>query len=1047
MKLLALEMCAFETYAGKTCLDFSGLDGLFLITGKTGAGKTTIFDAITFALYGSVSGDDRGEKTLRSNFAEESVDSYVDLRFEHQGKEYRVRRSPEYDRAKKRGTGTVKQAESVTLYLPDGKTVTKTKDANDAIKGIIGLDVSQWRQVVMLAQGQFRKLLTADTAERGRILATIFETERFSKLEEVLKEMASSSGTDTDSVRNDIGFRLSSMLFPPESPAGQELKDKLASDGWIYDGEGVMDLLGKILEEDEALLSKAEAEEASKREENNRVMKEFSDAEALGKSFEVYDSATGRLDSLISKKEEMDVLSETAERCRKALEDVNPYDLAHSDKAKASSATAAEVESSRIRVKEAEKLVSEAREAEDKAREAAGDEKSLREDAASTRNLLDNYEKVDSARKELELAAADKDKAESRKSEMEGRITALAEEETACQEFLKTNAGTSSELAILDSRISGLERTVESLEVLKKETDVCRSMLGDLESSKAAYSSKLDEKNAADAECRETEDRFYRGQAAFLASGLEEGCPCPVCGSVHHPVLAVSEEEVPDRKKVDALRKRRDALASECDSLLNRYNSENTSVQTQMSKCRTMAEGLPEGLLRDWADMDGIVAALRSAKDDVERAKKRSEELRRISKEYEDRRSRIDDIRGSLESYNVGLNDVTMEIYGCANRISVARSVIDGFKLDPRYSTGEEASRGADEAENKADSLKRGLESAVSEHGKAKEALSGTESELHTLESRLEKDLAEEEASGKEFFSAISKAGFADEAEYRSFCDKERYEAVKKALDDYNDALISARSAVDTARGAVEGKQRPGDLTELTVRKNNAEEAYNRSMDLRNSIRNRLDINREKVSEVRGMFEDFDRKERRHSEIADLAAIANGTKKGLKGQGSFEEYIQRVHLESILREAARRMDVMSDGRYRLCRSSSPSDGSKSHSLDIDIFDNDTGKARPVSTLSGGESFKAALSMALGLSDVIQNNAGGRAIDDLFIDEGFGSLDPESLRQAIKVLTDITDGSKTIGIISHVDELKSRIGRQVIVEYEDGKGSRLKVKKD
>lgn len=218
-------------------------------------------------------------------------------------------------------------------------------------------------------------------------------------------------------------------------------------------------------------------------------------------------------------------------------------------------------------------------------------------------------------------------------------------------------------------------------------------------------------------------------------------------------------------------------------------------------------------------------------------------------------------------------------------------------------------------------------------------------------------------------------------------------------------------------------------------------------MDLRNSIRNRLDINREKVSEVRGMFEDFDRKERRHSEIADLAAIANGTKKGLKGQGSFEEYIQRVHLESILREAARRMDVMSDGRYRLCRSSSPSDGSKSHSLDIDIFDNDTGKARPVSTLSGGESFKAALSMALGLSDVIQNNAGGRAIDDLFIDEGFGSLDPESLRQAIKVLTDITDGSKTIGIISHVDELKSRIGRQVIVEYEDGKGSRLKVKKD
>ena len=141
------------------------------------------------------------------------------------------------------------------------------------------------------------------------------------------------------------------------------------------------------------------------------------------------------------------------------------------------------------------------------------------------------------------------------------------------------------------------------------------------------------------------------------------------------------------------------------------------------------------------------------------------------------------------------------------------------------------------------------------------------------------------------------------------------------------------------------------------------------------------------------------------------------------------------------------MDVMSDGRYRLCRSSSPSDGSKSHSLDIDIFDNDTGKARPVSTLSGGESFKAALSMALGLSDVIQNNAGGRAIDDLFIDEGFGSLDPESLRQAIKVLTDITDGSKTIGIISHVDELKSRIGRQVIVEYEDGKGSRLKVKKD
>lgn len=931
--------------------------------------------------------------------------------------------------------------------MPDGNTISKIRDANAAISEIIGLSVSQWRQVVMLAQGQFRKLLTAETAERGQILASIFETQRFAKVAEALKEMASSSVTDTDSVRGDILAKLRAMPSSEGSEARKALAEKLESDGWIYDASAVVVLAEGVLKEDEALLEKAKADEEAKMGEQMRLTEELTVADNLSKSFETYDSAVAELNGLMSKKDEMDVLRTVTEKRKVALYEVNPYNLAHSRALSAAQSVREKLAEAEAKLKSAESRVYKAGQKIDLAQKNDEAEEGLRAEASSIRELLENYETVASAQKDQMAAEKEKSRAEQRKTQIQGKLIELDEERGLCREFVDGNSDIESLLAKAETELEDLRGVRDSLEKLGKSAERYAGLSANCEIVRGEYLSKLGEKTAADDECRDVEERFYKGQAASLASGLREGAPCPVCGSVHHPSPAVSAEAVPDKSEVDGCRRRRESLAEECDSLHKILIDAESDVRATKATCDAEAGALPEGLVSDWTGAGIFDSARESVRIKIEGAESEHSRLSKLSTEYKAKKAHIDEIDPQREGMNDELVTLEGEIGKQNGKIAAAKSVIEGTRLDPRYTTKSEASEAIGALETMANNLRDSLEAAKAEYSEANANHSAAKSAHEVLENQLAADLDKVRAAATEFSDSLSRSGFADEAEYKRMCDKERYDSDRAVLENYDRALLSAQSAVETAGKAVEGKQRPGDLAELRSRKGEADAAYSSSAGTRASVDLRLYSNRETVSEVRGMLEEFERKDRKRSELANLSAVANGTMRGMKGEGSFEEYIQRVHLEMILREAARRMRTMSDGRYVLRRSTTPSDGTKSHSLDIDILDNDTGKVRPVRTLSGGESFKAALSMALGLSDVIQNNAGGRRIQDLFIDEGFGSLDPDSLKQAVKVLTDLTDGSKTVGIISHVEELKNRIDRQVIVEYDEGRGSRLRIRKD
>ncbi len=1045
MKLLNLEMSAFETYAGRVKLDFAELGSLFLITGKTGAGKTTIFDAITFALYGEVSGDDRGEKTLRSNFAEPGTESYVDLTFEHLGQTYRVRRVPEHTREKKRGTGTVKQTSSVDLYLPDRKVISKARDADEAIRQIIGLNVGQWRQVVMLAQGQFRKLLTADTSDRGEILASLFETQKFSMLSEVLKDMASESGSDTDDLRRRISDGLGKLSGDTE--ACRTLAGLTAAEGWICSGRDILAAADRIIEEDRAAAAAADADANGKKKTLDDANREFSEANALSEAFARYDESKKKLENIRSAKDEMDLLGATAEKRRKAVFEVNPRDLAFSTKVREAAGKESEIAGIRKRLEEAEAASQDAHRKEDEAREAAGKEIGLRAEAGRIRGLLGNYEKRDAAVAEIDRAAAVKEAAELRRAALDAEAETLSEEEKSCSGFLKANADAASEAVRIDNSIQESERTERILAKLKKDAEEYVSARRKADADKAAYSAKVAERGDAETEYAELSDRFYRGQAAFLASGLEEGRPCPVCGSEHHPAPAVSAEEVPSKESVDRAKAASEKLNAECEELLGISNRSNTHAEVLGSGLDATAETVPEGIFRDWTDPEGLASALDGVREGIQNAKSERSRLTSVLEETEKKQARLAEIAERLEAVNKELVSASAEILDCVKKIEVSRSVIDNSAVDSRYSNREEASKGAEGLEKEADRVKSALEAAERARTDSDLALENLRSGLNISEKNLEEIRGAAESLKRDFTEAVSAAGFSGEEEYRSLCDREKYESESARLNEYRGSLSSAEAAEKTNGEAVSGKERPGDMEGLRRKRDGADTEYTEALQDVSSKKLRLETHERAVSEVRGLFSDFEKKDRKRSELADLAAVADGTKKGFRGHGSFEEFIQKIYLEMVLRESAHRMDVMTDGRFRLCRSSAPADGTKSHSLDIDIFDKDTGAVRPVSTLSGGESFKAALSMALGLSDVIQNNAGGRVIQDLFIDEGFGSLDPESLRQAVKVLTDLTGGSKTVGIISHVEELKNRIGCQVAVEYTEGKGSRLKITKD
>ena len=907
MRPLKLTMTAFGPYAGTETVDFDrlGTTGLYLITGDTGAGKTTIFDAIIYALYGKASGPNREPGMLKSKYADAYAEPGVELVFRYAGKEYTVRRTMEHLRRKKAGEGSTGAPATAELELPDGRVEKKDRAVTEKITEILGVNRDQFCQIAMIAQGDFLKILLEETKERQVHFREIFRTQVYKAFQEKLKVEAMAVSREREDRKREVQLHINRIACPENDPLA--LDAEKARQGEMLT-EDVTALLDKLIARDGEAQKSAEEEAAELEKRIGELNQALGKAESQRKARNERVVACGELEE---KREARKPLEENLER--------------------------------------------------EKGREPETEKK--KGDLAILRAEMEQYANLD---KQLaEAAQAEKD-LEAWKKQIEGLKQAggkLQEELDALrkeQKRLQESPDRTAELKVAEDRAIQREKDLRALEgdaAALKEKDRA------LEKAQELY--LTEKENAAQARLEADEKRrtFNDEQAGILAEKLQDGEPCPVCGSTEPPRKAVKSAHAPDEAEVKAAEER----AREAQERETEAGQKANGAKAEAGIARENLLKKAKELITDY---DGECAA-----EQVEQALlQNSQNLSEIRKELETEKTRslrreklvslIPEKEDALRENGDRLKGAEIAHKEEQTRLEEKRKTAEKQRKEMRY-----PNRAA--AEAAAQELEKEIRDGQNALAKAQKDLDECVNAIRALESRIEaadKLLKEDEVKDPE----------AKQAE--------------------RDALLQQKEETEARKTAV-------------------------------SIR--IQTNRGVLENIGKASEQLAALDRKWQWMTALSDTANGTLRG-KQHIMFETYIQMAFFDRILRLANVHLMQMSGGKYDLKRRESTDDNRGQSGLDLDVIDHTNGSTRSVKTLSGGESFIASLSLALGLSEEIQMSAGGIRLDTMFVDEGFGSLDEDTLQQAMRALNSLTESNRLIGIISHVAELRRAIDRQIVV---------------
>ena len=925
MKPLKLTMSAFGSYAGKNVIDFTGQQqGIFLITGDTGAGKTTIFDAITYALYNQTSGGERNGNMMRSQYAQPETETYVELEFLYRGQTYRVRRNPDYKITKTLKNGKIREQKvphSVELTLPDGTVFPEKKNATDAkIIEILGLTADQFSQIVMIAQGDFLKLLYTKSDERKMIFSKLFRTDIYWKIQENLRRK--SMEMDERIQENDRAFEQekSRIILLPES-------EELPLDELV---ERLRERLKDALKEQN--LRRANVEELNKKitkyEEINKLFVSLEKIRQTGKELEARQAE--------SKERRQQI--ENARKADKVLV-AEQQNLRQQQEVEQSAQAIAKMTETLANDQEMfESLKTQLQEVEAKQKREAAD---IQKKMLALEQSFPSYEALQNARSEEQQAK--------KVWEDLGK--------TSEESFHKKKAG----IAALKEQQKRQEQVVEQTKKNWEQTSLSAS-----ESAK---------------HYEHMYEAFLKEQAGILAENLSAGCPCPVCGSTVHPDPAKLSDHAVTELEVEQAKKTRAAAEEKRDLAYAAFEAEKTKKQK-----------LAQAVEKEEAD---FVLAQTIAKQQRKEAEQNYVSLQKIAEQ----------IREKL-------------VYP-----SLA------------------------EAKKQYAAMQKALEAAEQEIAKKRQKVSELAEAMNTLKGQK---LAEEEnqktakklavKTEKEYAKLLEKSGFVSEETYHLAILPERSRSkLEREEKEYESQCLRQQSEQKLLEKQVSGKTYT-DTTELNeqlkAEKQALKEAEKTYMELHTAYEN----DRSVLQNCAVYLEKGKKLESEDQVIKSLSKTANGRLSG-SAKIDFETYIQRQYFKQIIHEANKRLLTMSNHQFILKLKEEANTGRKTNEgLDLSVYSLVTDSERDVKTLSGGESFLAALAMALGLSDIVERSAGAIHPDMMFIDEGFGSLDAQSRQQAIEVLAELAGDSRMVGIISHVTELKEQIDRKLVVSRTD-KGSR------
>lgn len=1047
MKPLKLTMTAFGPFAGETEVPLSefGPEGLFLICGDTGAGKTTIFDAITFALYGEASGSLRSPESLCSNFAAPGTKTSVRLTFSHNGKVYQIERSPRWQHPKKDGTITTSPADAV-LTFPDGTVSSGATAVTKKVEELMGIDCRQFRQTAMIAQGEFRRLLTAESSDRAEIFRRVFDTGVYRRMQDFFKDRAQRLKERMDEDERSI-FQYAAGARPDGTILTEESLSSFAQEQNVNLAEGLLKKIDDSVKADEASIAGAEAKRQELKKQEAELLKQTATAEAVNRVFDEMKQAEEKMAALKAHTEEAKKEEEALRRAEKAQNIVLPAQNAWLREKSASeelqnTSSVAEKKAKELSVQLEKYAVSFKAE---QAREACREE--MEGKAAHLTAALPQYEKARAAAERVQKVSAEFRQAEEKCSAAKEAHQRLKSAQEAVRAELESLRDVETRRAACASEKEKEERLGGGLEDIQSRVQKILEEYSAWKALESRYEAKEASWRGAKQKADEADEIFLREQAGLMAEKLRDGVPCPVCGATEHPHPAKLSSGAPDETEVRRLKAESEKLRTGLQDLGLQLKAAKTAYETDTANLRTAAQKV----LGDLSDCAGIKAlqartekALEQSKKNLRQIEKQLAELTAQCSRREVLEERQKKIAAQLEAAEKEDEAVEAERSERLAAQEAGNAELKALRGTLEYDSEESAQRVLKVWKDEIQKMRNSLKAAEDAFHSCKNELAAAQAALAENAESCRREAEREKESRRAYEEKLSDAGFPTEQAYlAAHRELAQIEKQKAALTAYGEDCIRTRDAVERLQKETEGKA-PVNLDALkeAAEKVRAAETEAEASGQQTAVR--LDGNRNCTANIRKALEARKTLNAKYESALDLDKTANGNLPG-RQHLSFEQFVQAAYFSRILQQANLRLSAMTGGRYELLRREEATDRRTKFGLDLDVLDRYNGIPRDVKSLSGGESFKASLALALGLSDVVQNCSGGVRIETMFVDEGFGSLDDESRRQAIATLSEIAGSGRLVGIISHVTELKEQIDRKVVVSRGIA-GSTLKIVK-
>ena len=1020
MRPLKLEISAFGPFSDAVNIDFEQFhNGLFLISGETGAGKTTIFDAISFALYGEASGENRSSSMLRSDFAKEGAETYVKLVFRHGDTVYTIRRSPRYERKSKRGDGFVIQSPEAELTSDKGMNINAHTEATRKVEEILGINHNQFKQIFMIAQNEFLKLLIAEPKDRNVIFRKIFNTDLYNSIQENIKRKYLLIKRDYEKLQESI-LQIQDTLTVENNYLG----DVYNIDKYLLSNRKTIAVLQEEIAENNKTVSKLDEEllQASKdkamAEMINRQLKQLEECMIKQQALQAEKTSIEELaainDITIYIRDNISPLLKRIEENRKQVKILDDEILQTNSLESANQTRLSELETELNSVSELEK-----------------NKESLQNENTLIEKSMSRYQQLRTASDEIQIISKNLEAEENKQAIIGSALTESGERIKKLNAIIESNKDIDNQINEIRNRIEKLKIQNDDLTLLIVTISTKNAKEQEHEEAKQMMLKMRSEADTALDAYKRARNTYDNQIAGILARDLKDGLPCPVCGSTDHPDPAELTDSSISEASLNGLKDTADNISSNYHEQVlktGKLKTESDSITAKIKELTVragIAEGTAEAVLKENSkQLESLDAELTESQKTKSLYLRSSSELSELNKTIDGQKTELHNIESRIQEYRINLENLNRH----------KKEMMEELE----FGSAEEATKKSNENSSRIQDINKRIKTINENYNNAMKL---KESYSSTLREKLRyKDSYK--SNNEKLDEQVGKLCKEKDITDISLYDISTISSNDRQINDYRQRVTENITLIQNLQENTSGKE----LTDIAL----IQEMIDQKTKLKMITESRnIDVN-SKFSQLKNTttlveqkYRELQETEKRYQNMKPLYDTANAS---LSGQQrlTFELYVQSVYFDYVLNEANLRLSKMTNNRYLLMRMKEASNLRSLSGLEIEVMDNWTNHSRSVKSLSGGESFKASLSLALGLSDVIQQLSGGIVVEAMFIDEGFGTLDSESLTSAIELLQSLHQENKILGIISHVSELQNQIDQQIIVK-KDQLGSSVTIR--